>query len=270
MVIKKFAPKIGQFGSRAVFGAAAICLTLGASTVRAHEPGENTSNHTIKVPAASAPTPLVDSPATEGTWATLPYLMPINPIHVSLMHTGKVLIVSGSENEYGNYQLGEYYGGVWDPIGGTITTQLIPWDVFCTGMAALPDGRFVIIGGTKNYNPFQGLSITTVFDPIREKFSQLEDMAHGRWYGSSIILSDGGLMAYSGQDENHAINQSVEIYKPIEGWSQQYLTSLKPSLYPRMHLLPDGNVFVSGTVPKSTATGERRRSHGAWVCALPR
>ena len=250
MVITSLTSKLHRPGFRSAL--AAFCLIVGASGLQAHEPGENSAKHTIKVPAASAPTPLVGSPSTEGTWATLPYLMTINPIHVSLLHTGKVLIVSGSENEYGNYQIGEYFGGVWDPAAGTVTTQLIPWDVFCTGMAALPDGRFVIIGGTKNYNPFQGLPITTVFDPANEKFAQLEDMAHGRWYGSSIILSDGSLMAYSGQDESHSLNQSVEIYKPVIGWSQQYFTTIKPSLYPRMHLLPNGNVFVSGTVPKSS------------------
>ena len=104
---------------------AAFCLIVAASGLQAHEPGENFAKHTIKVPAASAPTPLVSSPSTEGTWATLPYLMPINPIHVSLMHTGKVLIVSGSGNEYGNYQFGQNFGGVWDPVGGTIATQFI-------------------------------------------------------------------------------------------------------------------------------------------------
>ncbi len=112
-----------------------MSLALGAANLQAHEPGESTSNHTIKVPAASAPTPLVSSPSIEGTWAALPFLMPINPIHVSLMHTGKVLVVSGYENEYGNYQIGEYFGGVYDPIAGTVETQLIPWDVFYTGLA---------------------------------------------------------------------------------------------------------------------------------------
>ena len=28
-----------------------------------------------------------------GRWDTMPYTMPINPIHVGLMHTGRVLIV---------------------------------------------------------------------------------------------------------------------------------------------------------------------------------
>jgi hypothetical protein len=39
------------------------------------------------------------SPATEGSWAALPYLMPVNPIHGTVLHTGKVLIDSGSEND---------------------------------------------------------------------------------------------------------------------------------------------------------------------------
>ena len=34
----------------------------------------------------------------QGQWKTLPTQMPINPVHVALMHNGKVLIVSGSGN----------------------------------------------------------------------------------------------------------------------------------------------------------------------------
>src|SRR5438128_3757373 len=33
-----------------------------------------------------------------GVWSTLPNAMPINPVHAALLHTGKVLIVSGSGN----------------------------------------------------------------------------------------------------------------------------------------------------------------------------
>jgi hypothetical protein len=35
-------------------------------------------------------------PAQSGRWDTLPFDMPINPVHVALMHTGKVLVISGS------------------------------------------------------------------------------------------------------------------------------------------------------------------------------
>ncbi|MBV9183182.1 MAG: hypothetical protein JO356_17910, partial [Acidobacteria bacterium] len=33
-----------------------------------------------------------------GLWVTLPQTMPINPVHAALLHTGKILIVSGSGN----------------------------------------------------------------------------------------------------------------------------------------------------------------------------
>ena len=36
--------------------------------------------------------------SVRGQWHTLPYLMPINPIHVALMNNGDVLIVAGSGN----------------------------------------------------------------------------------------------------------------------------------------------------------------------------
>ena len=34
----------------------------------------------------------------QGRWSTLTPLMPINPVHVALLHTGKVLVVAGSGN----------------------------------------------------------------------------------------------------------------------------------------------------------------------------
>src|SRR5438270_12296405 len=35
------------------------------------------------------------APQKNGRWDTLPWLMPINPVHVALMHNGKVLIIAG-------------------------------------------------------------------------------------------------------------------------------------------------------------------------------
>jgi hypothetical protein len=33
-----------------------------------------------------------------GQWSTLPYEMPINPVHVALLSSGNVLVVAGSGN----------------------------------------------------------------------------------------------------------------------------------------------------------------------------
>jgi len=76
--------------------------------------------------------------ALQGQWRTLPYLMPINPVHLALMNNGKGLIVSGSGSLPTNTK---YEAAVWDPHAGTITTQPTAWDMFCNGMGVLPDGR---------------------------------------------------------------------------------------------------------------------------------
>jgi hypothetical protein len=41
---------------------------------------------------------LVGQVQTVGEWSTLSYTMPINPIHVALLHNGKILVVAGSGN----------------------------------------------------------------------------------------------------------------------------------------------------------------------------
>ena len=57
-----------------------------------------------------------------GRWTTLPYLMPINPIHLALLNNGKVLIVAGSGNDA---TVTNYSAAVWDPQTGTIPTQAV-------------------------------------------------------------------------------------------------------------------------------------------------
>ena len=50
-----------------------------------------------------------------GQWNTLPNLMPINPVHVALIHNGKVLVVSGSGNYPANLTSNFLKATVWDP-----------------------------------------------------------------------------------------------------------------------------------------------------------
>ena len=184
----------------------------------------------------------------QGQWKTLSTQMPINPVHVALMHTGKVLIVSGSGNLPSDTS---YMAAVWDPATDTVTTQPLLWDMFCNGMIVLPDGRPLIMGGTLQYDPFHGEPKISAYDPVTGNFVDLQPMAHGRWYPTATTLKDGTLMIFSGLDENGNTNQAVEFYKVGSGWSQQYEASYTPPLYPRLHLLPNGQVFASGPTPGS-------------------
>src|SRR5207245_11110603 len=89
----------------------------------------------------------------QGQWTTLPYLMPINPIHMALMNNGKVLIVAGSGYDASHTR---FEAAVRDPQTGTITRQLVGWGMFCNSMVGLPGGRVVVTGGTLNHDPFLG------------------------------------------------------------------------------------------------------------------
>lgn len=244
---------------------ALLAFALPVATLVAHEPGDGPRFMPSGTASASLPVPQpAGSAVTDGQWTTLPYTMPINPIHCALMHNGKVLVVAGSENTLAEHQAGQYYAAVWDTQAGTFAVQSLLWDVFCNGMAELPDGRFLVVGGSSELAPPYGDARATVFDPATAKFTQVESMAHGRWYASVVELGDGGLMAFSGiTEENYsgpkpgddtgrgAHNKDVEIYRIGTGWSPEYEASWTPPLYPRMHLLPNGNVFYSGETTSS-------------------
>jgi hypothetical protein len=179
----------------------------------------------------------------QGQWQTLPTTMPINPVHVSLMHNGKILVVSGSGNVPSNTS---FVAAVWDPAFNTVTTQPIGWDMFCNAMVALPDGRIVIAGGNLKYDPFWGWRRTAIYDPATGKFADMQDMAHGRWYPTTTELGDGRILTFSGLDESGSTNTQVEIYKVGQGWGAAIASPWTPPLYPRLHLLPNGNVFYAG------------------------
>ena len=175
--------------------------------------------------------------------------MPINPVHVALLYNGKVLIVSGSGNVAGNTN---FQAALWDPQTGTITTQPVAWDMFCNGMIVLPDGRPFVMGGTLQYDPFHGELRTSTYDPLTNTFTDQHSMAHGRWYPTGTVLGDGRTMVFSGLSETGATNTSVEFYTAGSGWSAAFSAPWTPPLYPRMHLLPNGNVFYSGPTTSSS------------------
>ena len=185
-------------------------------------------------------------PNQNGRWDTLPFDMPINPVHVAMMHTGKVLIVSGSGNDPDNKNL---QAAVWDPKTLTIKTFNISWDMFCNGMVILPDGKPFVLGGTLQYDPFLGEPKTATFDPATEIFTNTPDMGanQGRWYPSGVVLSSGSVLVCSGlNNTSGAVNTSVQIWTGT-AWTAAGTAFKSVPLYPRLHLLPNGKIFESGS-----------------------
>src|SRR5438874_6026851 len=176
--------------------------------------------------SALAQTCPTNIPHITGTWTVLPYQMPINPISANLLPNGKVLIVAGSENDARNNSKGaeSYRAAVWDPKGtneSSIAVQNLNYDVFCSGTAALPDGRSLVVGGTSDYS-FTGENRASIFDPRSEAFVQSQNMMDGRWYATATTLGDGRIMTMSGLTKTGGTSRTVEIYdlrNAGTGWS---------------------------------------------------
>src|SRR5215510_3027038 len=195
-------------------------------------------------------------PHITGTWTVLPYRMPINPISANLLPNGKVLIVAGSEHDAYNNSPGadSYRGAVWDPSGNdetSISVHNLTYDVFCSGTAALFDGRSLIVGGTavaSVYNS-EGENRASIFNPVTNEYVQCQNMVDGRWYGTATELADGRIMAMSGLTQTGSTSRTIEIYdlqRAGAGWNPPTSVPFNPPLYPRLELLPGGRVFYTG------------------------
>jgi len=182
-----------------------------------------------------------------GEWRTVSTQMPanLNPVHMALMNNGAVLMVAGSGNVATDTT---FESIVWNPQSESFSSaQILLWDMFCNGMVVLPDGQVFINGGNLAYDPFKGERRNAVYNPATNTFTDVENMAHGRWYPSTTVLGDGRVMTFSGLTETGATNTAVEFYTPGVGWSAEYPAGWTPPLYPRMHLLTNGTVAYVGS-----------------------
>jgi hypothetical protein len=178
--------------------------------------------------------------------------MPINPIHAALLKNGKVLVIAGS----GNYAhpVTNFEAAIWNPKNGNINVlQNLTWDMFCNGMIVLPDGRPFIDSGTIQYDPaFEGSPNASVFDPATNHFTDVLPMYDGRWYPTVTVLPNGSILTFAGLTVTGSTNTTEEIFTPSTwSWSNAYASGWNPPTYPRLHVLPNGNVFYSGPSDKS-------------------
>lgn len=187
------------------------------------------------------------------SWQVMSYNAPILPIHAGLLRTGKVFFFAGSGNNPDNWA--ETKGSaVWNTSNGNFDRPVtpvdgggIPFDIFCAGQTFLADGSLLVVGGTLQYDPFDGTEVALKFNPSTGTWTQTSSMAHGRWYPTALTLGNGNIFAISGLDENGNLNVRPEVYKTSpEGWTAYPQTTSYFPLYPHLFLLSSGKIFYSG------------------------
>jgi len=182
-----------------------------------------------------------------GRWTTCALPAGFNPVHASVLPDGTVLLMAGSGNNTADFAAGRFRSYLFSP--GTCTTYPLPTpgDLFCSGHAGLPNGNVLIAGGTRQYDPFQGLRTSYEYDWVNRRFVRLPLMAGGgRWYPGATQLGNGDVFVLSGLNGTGALNTQPEVYRHrSRSWSA---TPYRLSVPTYAHMLPTagGRLFFTG------------------------
>ena len=182
------------------------------------------------------------TPASAGSWTnTIPW--PVVGIHVALLPTGKVISWGRMELTVPEEPV------VWDPVADpTATHALATYPVsnnpFCAGEAFTPDGRLVVAGG--HYNTNSGRATAVYFDPSANEWTELPNMAVGRWYPTVTALNNGEMLVESGDDSLMQNDSIPEVLTTANTWRELTTAKRWPGYYPWNFVAPNGLVFSAG------------------------
>ncbi|MGH9862150.1 MAG: galactose oxidase-like domain-containing protein [Candidatus Acidiferrales bacterium] len=135
---------------------------------------------------------------------------------------------------------------LWDPKTDSFRLLERPgYEIFCAGHTLLADGQVLVVGG--HVTGMVGSPRASLFNPFRESWTSLPDMAAGRWYPTATALPTGEALALSGALNETAVNRLPEVWQPARSSWRPLSTALHSQyLYPWMFVVPNGKVFYAG------------------------
>lgn len=135
---------------------------------------------------------------------------------------------------------------IFDPSSNTVRPLTIISDTWCSSGQFLPDGTLLHTGGD-----FDGFKKIRKFVPCPSDgicdWDELTDvqLAAGRWYATNQLLPDGRMIVIGGRRQFTAEFVPAGPEGPLElPFLRQVLDEQMDNLYPFVHLLPDGNLFI--------------------------
>jgi hypothetical protein len=217
--------------------------------------------HTRAVSAAdakAAAAAVAAAPQDVGQWGPV-VDWPVVGVHVALLPNGKVLAYDSiGDNATETYPVqNTTRATVWDPATGTQTPVTVDtgFNVFCSGLAHLVDGRVFLAGGNKDQQ-LNGIVQTHLFDPATNRWSLGPNMAAGRWYPSVTPLRNGEMLITSGRVDTPEVRTLAGTLRSLS------TASLSLPLYPWMDVAPNGRAFYSG--PDQTLRTLDTAGTGTW------
>ncbi|MEP7189721.1 MAG: carboxypeptidase regulatory-like domain-containing protein, partial [Roseiflexaceae bacterium] len=152
---------------------------------------------------------------------------------------------------------------VWNPTTQVKTAVPATFgDLHCAAQTILADGRVLVAGG-QNVQIHNGTTVTALFDPATNVWTQGAPMHYPRWYATTTTLADGRVLVSSGDMLGSGHANIPEIYDPAtDSWTELTAATKDIGLYPQMYVLPNGKVFKAGT---TTGTYLLDTTTGTWT-----
>ncbi len=143
--------------------------------------------------------------------------------------------------------------------------------LFCADLVGLPNGDVLAVGGTSYYHDpkipgtdlgvveLEGTRDTRIFDESENAWTAASSMNEGRWYPSLVTLPAGDLFVASGVtrllkpayfDDPLASGRNVTKTERRDHETGEWVVNeggdKSLPLYPRLHLLPSGDILYNG------------------------
>jgi hypothetical protein len=206
-------------------------------------------------PAATAAHKQSQTAQGAGSWSA-PFQTNVVAIHSAILNNGQVLMWFSDE------PFGSGTGSraeLWNPVNNALTEVQLPYsyDIFCAGMSFLQNGQLLVTGGRDDSKMGDyGIPESTLFTPSTNQWSEAASMNYARWYPTNVELQDGTTLVFSGDDDTQKLVQQVESYNYASGvWTVLPASAniaAGTSIYPRMALLPSGEIFMGGMQAQSS------------------
>jgi YVTN family beta-propeller protein len=239
-------------GSRAALCALLVLASAPSgihADVASHTPNDSfLAEVTALLPGGNPPVVSLTAPEQRivlGEWGPLIPWTPHIPVSAASLPDGRILTFASNERTTFPNGLERTFAATWDPVTGQFVEYIHPsHDMFCGGLATLPDGRVLVTGGNV-------VRETSLFDWRDNSWTRTADMNDLRWYNTAVALPNGRVWTVSGTGGP----DTAERWDPVTGWSRQTgidwnLVTADPGYiniwHPFLLLAPDGRLIHFG------------------------
>ncbi|KAG6396542.1 hypothetical protein SASPL_142693 [Salvia splendens] len=199
-----------------------------------------------------------------GEWVLLQQSIGVSAMHMQLLYDNKVIIFDRTDFGLSNLTLppGECRGNdeavpvdcsahslLYDVATNTFRPLIVQTDVWCSSGAVNADGTLVQTGGYHAGDHKIRLFMPCIYSQC-DWIELKQNLTVQRWYASDQILPDGRIIILGGRRafsyEFFPKNEFTGVNATVRFPFLKETTDPKEenNLYPFLHLLPDGNLFV--------------------------